>query len=159
MPSNLCGPDDNYDAESSHVLAALIRKFHDAKVRGEDEVVVWGTGTPRREFLHVDDLADALVLLMQTWSEEQPINVGTGKDVTILELAQTIAGVLGYKGQFVFDNTKPDAAPRTLLEISQLAALGWRPGIDLETGIRQTYKWYRKQSAGFFQNLSSGGAR
>jgi GDP-L-fucose synthase len=149
MPTNLYGPNDNFEPLSSHVLPALLAKIDTANRSGDSTVTIWGTGTPRREFLHVDDLADALVLLMQTWSEEQPINVGTGEDVTILELAQTIAGVLGYKGQFVFDKTKPDGAPRKLLDTSQLAALGWRPHIDLETGIRQTYDWYRKQNGGF----------
>ena len=156
MPTNLYGPNDNFEPLSSHVLPALLAKIDTAKRSGDSTVTIWGTGTPRREFLHVDDLADALVLLMQTWSEEQPINVGTGEDVTILELAQTIAGVLGYKGQFVFDKTKPDGAPRKLLDTSQLAALGWRPHIDLETGIRQTYDWYRKHSGGFAEQLSSG---
>jgi len=152
MPTNLFGPNDNFEPLSSHVLPALLAKIDTAKRSGDPTVTIWGTGTPRREFLHVDDLADALVLVMQTWSEEQPINVGTGEDVTILELAHTIARVLGYKGQFVFDKTKPDGAPRKLLDTSKLAALGWRPHIDLETGIRQTYDWYRKQSGGFVEH-------
>ena len=144
MPTNLYGPDDNFELLSSHVLPALLAKIDSATRSGHPTVTIWGTGTPRREFLHVDDLAEALVFLMQTWSEEQPINVGTGTEVTILELAQTIATVIGYNGQFVFDPTKPDGAPRKLLDTSQFAALGWRPHIDLATGIRQTYDWYRK---------------
>ncbi len=144
MPTNLYGPDDNFELLSSHVLPALLAKIDSATRSGDPTVTIWGTGTPRREFLHVDDLAEALVFLMRTWSEEQPINVGTGTEVTILELAQTIATVIGYKGRFVFDATKPDGAPRKLLDTSQLAALGWRPHIDLATGIRQTYDWYRK---------------
>jgi GDP-L-fucose synthase len=144
MPTNLYGPDDNFELLSSHVLPALLAKIDSATRSGHPTVTIWGTGTPRREFLHVDDLAEALVFLMQRWSEERPINVGMGRDVTILELAQTIASVIGYKGQFVFDATKPDGAPRKLLDTSQLAALGWRPHIDLATGIGQTYEWYRK---------------
>jgi GDP-L-fucose synthase len=143
MPTNLYGPNDNFELISSHVLPALITKIDAAARLGRPSVTIWGSGTPRREFLHVDDLADAVVFLMQTWSEEEPLNIGTGQDITILELAHTIAGVIGYKGEFVLDRSKPDGAPRKLLDVSKLASLGWQPCIDLETGIRRTYEWYR----------------
>jgi GDP-L-fucose synthase len=147
MPTNLYGPNDNFDLLSSHVLAALLSKI-DAAVRECREVVeIWGTGSPRREFLHVDDLADAVVFLMKTWSDEEPINIGTGTDVTISELAKLIAEIVGFSGRFVFDGSKPDGTPRKLLDVSKLAALGWRPQIELQTGIRQTYDWYRTSSA------------
>jgi GDP-L-fucose synthase len=143
MPTNLYGPNDNFDLLSSHVLPALLAKI-DAAVRdGREAVELWGSGRPRREFLHVDDLADAVVFLMKHWSEEEPINIGTGIDVTIAALAQLIADVVGFTGRFVFDASKPDGTPRKLLDVSKLAALGWRPRIDLEVGIRQTYEWYR----------------
>ena len=143
MPTNLYGPNDNFDLLSSHVLPALLAKI-DAAVRdGRETVELWGSGRPRREFLHVDDLADAVVFLMKHWSEEEPINIGTGIDVTIAALAQLIADVVGFTGRFVFDASKPDGTPRKLLDVSKLAALGWRPRIDLEVGIRQTYEWYR----------------
>jgi GDP-L-fucose synthase len=148
MPTNLYGPDDNFDLLSSHVLAALIAKT-DAAIRQAGETVeIWGTGQPRREFLHVDDLADAVVFLMQNWSEDEPINIGSGEDVTIAELAGLIARVLGFTGRFVFDPSKPDGAPRKLLDVSKLTALGWRPRIGLAEGIRQTYDWYRTRVAG-----------
>jgi GDP-L-fucose synthase len=143
MPTNLYGPNDNFDLLSSHVLAALIAKIDTAARERHDTVDIWGTGRPRREFLHVDDLADATVFLMKTWSEEDPINIGTGEDVTITELARVIANVVGFTGRFVFDPAKPDGAPRKLLDVSKLTALGWRPRIDLKAGIRQTYDWYR----------------
>jgi GDP-L-fucose synthase len=143
MPTNLYGPNDNFDLVSSHVLAALIAKT-DAAIRQAGETVeIWGTGRPRREFLHVDDLADAVVFLMKGWSEDEPINIGSGEDVTIAELAGLIARVLGFTGRFVFDPSKPDGAPRKLLDVSKLTALGWRPRIGLAEGIRQTYDWYR----------------
>jgi GDP-L-fucose synthase len=143
MPTNLYGPHDNFDLASGHVLAALIAKT-DAAIRQAGETVeIWGTGQPRREFLHVDDLADAVVFLMQNWSEDEPINIGSGEDVTIAELAGLIARVLGFTGRFVFDPSKPDGAPRKLLDVSKLTALGWRPRIGLAEGIRQTYDWYR----------------
>jgi GDP-L-fucose synthase len=142
MPTNLYGPGDNFDLTSSHVLPALIRKFHDAKAGGSGEVVVWGTGTPRREFLHVDDLADALVMLMQRYSEETPINVGCGADVSIAELAGLVGEVVGFKGRLVFDTSKPDGAPRKLLDVSKLSALGWKPKIRLKDGIAATYGWF-----------------
>jgi GDP-L-fucose synthase len=143
MPTNLYGPNDNFDLLSSHVLAALIAKIDAAVRHGREAVEIWGTGSPRREFLHVDDLADALVFLMQHWSEEEPINIGTGTDVTIAELARLIADIAGFEGRFVFDPAKPDGTPRKLLDVAKLTALGWYPKIGLEAGIRQTYDWYR----------------
>ena len=143
MPTNLYGPNDNFDLLAGHVLPALLAKIDAAMRVGRDTVEIWGSGRPRREFLHVDDLADAVVFLMKTWSEDEPINIGTGTDVTIAELARTIADVVGFTGQFVYDNSKPDGTPRKLLDISKLTALGWRPRITLEAGIRQTYEWYR----------------
>ena len=143
MPTNLYGPNDNFDLLSSHVLAALIAKTDAAIRQAGATVEVWGTGRPRREFLHVDDLADAVVFLMKGWSEDEPINIGSGEDVTIAELAGLIARVLGFTGRFVFDPSKPDGAPRKLLDVSKLTALGWRPRIGLAEGIRQTYDWYR----------------
>ena len=142
MPTNLYGPNDNFDPLSSHVLAALIAKIDAAAREGRDTVEIWGTGQPRREFLHVDDLADAAVFLFETWSEAEWINIGTGDDLTIADLAQLIAGVIGFRGHFVCDPTKPDGAPRKLLDVSKLTALGWQPQIDLMTGIRQTHEWY-----------------
>jgi GDP-L-fucose synthase len=142
MPTNLYGPGDNFDLRSSHVLPALIRKFHDAKLNASLQVVVWGTGTPRREFLHVDDLADAAVFLMQNYDDPEIVNVGTGADATIRELAEMVARVTGYKGEIVFDTSKPDGTPRKLLDVSKLTGLGWKASIDLETGIARTYEWY-----------------
>jgi GDP-L-fucose synthase len=145
MPTNLYGPGDNFDLQSSHVLPALIRKFHEAKVNGQPEVTVWGSGTPRREFLHVDDLAAAAVHLMQNWDDERIVNVGTGVDVTIRELAELVSAAVGYTGAIVFDPTKPDGTPRKLLDVSRLQATGWRPSIELADGIRTTYQWYLEQ--------------
>jgi GDP-L-fucose synthase len=147
MPTNLYGPGDNFSLESSHVLPALIRKCHDARVEGRDEVVVWGSGAPRREFLHVDDLADALVVLMQRYSDEAPINVGCGEDVSIAELARLVSEVVGFKGKLVFDTSKPDGTPRKLLEVSKLTALGWAPKIALKEGIAGTYAWFLQHGA------------
>jgi GDP-L-fucose synthase len=146
MPTNLYGPGDNFDLESSHVLPALLRKMHTAKQTGAKTVTLWGSGTPRREFLHVDDLADAAVFLMQSYDDAQIINVGTGTDVTIRELAETIARVVGFEGDLAFDATKPDGTPRKLLDVSRLAALGWKAKIALEDGIRSTYAWFCDQS-------------
>ena len=148
MPTNLYGPNDNFDLVSSHVLAALIAKTDAAIRQAGATVEIWGTGRPRREFLHVDDLADAVVFLMKNWSEDEPINIGSGEDVTIAELAGLIARVLGFTGRFVFDPSKPDGAPRKLLDVSKLTALRWRPRIGLAEGIRQTYDWYRTAIAG-----------
>jgi GDP-L-fucose synthase len=142
MPTNLYGAGDNFDLEKSHVLPALMRKFHEAKIAGAPEVVVWGSGSPRREFLHVDDLADAAVFLMRNYNDPGIINVGTGSDVTIRELAEIVQRVTGYEGRLVFDTTRPDGTPRKLLDVSKLAALGWQARVKLEDGIARTYEWY-----------------
>jgi GDP-L-fucose synthase len=142
MPTNLYGPGDNFDLQSSHVLPALIRKMHEAVRTGAEEVVVWGTGTPRREFLHVDDLADAAVFLLQNYDAGEIVNVGTGVDVTIRELAEMIARAAGFTGKIAFDASKPDGTPRKLLDVTRLTALGWRPKIALADGIAQTWRWY-----------------
>ena len=144
MPTNLYGPNDNFDLQSSHVLPALMRKFHEAKEEGRDEVVVWGTGSPRREFLHVDDLADACLFLMRHYDEDSHINVGTGEDLSIRELAETIRDVVAPGMRLTFDATKPDGMPRKLLDVSRLHALGWRHRIELREGIEQTYRWFRE---------------
>ena len=142
MPTNLYGPDDNFDLASSHVLPALIAKFHQAKESGADSVAIWGSGTPRREFLHVDDLADACVWLMRAYSAEEPINIGTGEDITIAELARLVGKVVGWQGRLVFDATKPDGTPRKLLDVSRLRAIGWCHRIPLGEGIASTYRWF-----------------
>jgi GDP-L-fucose synthase len=142
MPTNLYGPGDNFDLASSHVLPALIRKFHEAKLRGDREVVIWGTGTPRREFLHVDDLADACVFLMKGYADEAPVNVGVGEDVSIRELAELVARVVGYDGAIVNDTSKPDGTPRKLLDVSRLTAMGWTAKVPLEDGVRATWRWF-----------------
>jgi GDP-L-fucose synthase len=147
MPTNLYGPGDNFDLQNSHVLPALLRKFHEAKAAGSSEVVVWGTGTPRREFLHVADLADAAVFLMKQYDGEEMVNVGVGEDVTIRELAELIKEVVGYKGKIVFDSAKPDGTPRKLLDVGRLNALGWRARISLKEGIKAAYEWYLANSA------------
>jgi GDP-L-fucose synthase len=139
MPTNLYGPNDNYDLATSHVLPALIRKAHEAKARGDQEYVVWGSGTPRREFLYVDDLAEACVHLMETGYDGPLVNIGTGEDVTIRELAQTVMQVVGFDGRIVFDNSKPDGTPRKLLDVSRIAALGWRARTELRHGIAAAY--------------------
>jgi GDP-L-fucose synthase len=142
MPTNLYGPGDNFDPQTSHVVPALIRKFHHAHRDKQPEVVVWGTGAPRREFLYVDDLASAAVFLMQHYDESEIVNVGTGEDVTIKELAEAVARAAGYKGRLVFDTSKPDGTPRKLLDVTRLHNLGWRHSISLEEGIRSTYDWF-----------------
>jgi GDP-L-fucose synthase len=142
MPTNLYGPGDNFDLKTSHVLPALIRKFHEAKQSGAASVAVWGSGTPRREFLHVDDLADAALFLMQHYDREEITNVGTGEDVTISEISHIIAEATGYQGRIEFDSSMPDGTPRKLLDVSRLCALGWRPSIPLRDGIQSTYEWY-----------------
>jgi GDP-L-fucose synthase len=142
MPANLYGPGDNYDLETSHVLPALIRKAHEAKVRGDEQIAIWGTGSPRREFLHVDDCADALVHLMKVYSRDQHINVGSGEDVQIIDLARLIAEVVGFKGEIACDLTKPDGTLRKLMSNARLTDLGWRPAIDLRQGIVSTYSTY-----------------
>jgi GDP-L-fucose synthase len=147
MPTNLYGPEDNFDLTSSHVLPALIAKAHDAKKSGTPVLSLWGTGTPRREFLHVDDLADACVFLMKTYSDEQLVNIGVGHDVTIRELAELIADVVGFKGTFAFDTSKPDGTPRKLVDVGRINALGWKAKTGLREGIAATYEWYRKNIA------------
>jgi GDP-L-fucose synthase len=147
MPTNLYGPGDNFDLQNSHVLPALIRRFHEAKLHNDESVTVWGTGTPRREFLHVDDLADAVLYLLQTYDAEPIVNVGWGEDVTIRELAELIVSVIGYRGTLAFDSTKPDGTPRKLLDVTRLTNLGWKPRIPLKTGIERTYAWFQEHSA------------
>lgn len=142
MPTNLYGLNDNFDLANSHVLPALMRKFHEAKVNGDPTVTVWGTGTPLREFLYVDDLADALVFLMNTYNNVDFVNIGTGQEVSIKELALTMKAVVGYEGELVFDTTKPDGTPRKLLDVTRLKAAGWQAKTDLKTGIEQTYAWF-----------------
>ena len=151
LPTNLYGPGDNFDLETSHVLPAMIRKVGDARVSGAPSVTLWGTGTPRREFLYVDDLADACVFLMQHYSQEQPINVGCGEDLTIRELATKIAGVTEYRGRFEFDSSRPDGTPRKILDVSRLSALGWHAKTSLDAGLAATWNWYSRQ-----QPLHSG---
>lgn len=145
MPTNLYGPGDNFDLNNSHVLPALIRKFHEAKVSGSPHVVLWGTGTPRREFLHVDDMADACVFLMQTYDQPEIVNVGTGEDITIREAAELIADVVGFKGELVYDTTKPDGTPRKMLDVTRLHSLGWKARRPLREGVEETYNWYVTQ--------------
>jgi GDP-L-fucose synthase len=148
MPTNLYGPRDNFDLASSHVLPAMIRKFHDAKAQGRREVTLWGTGTPRREFLHVDDLADACVFLMRRYDEASHVNVGTGEDLTIGALAETVREIVHPQAQIVYDTSKPDGTPRKLLDVSRLHALGWRHRIGLREGIASAYDWFLKHYAG-----------
>jgi GDP-L-fucose synthase len=148
MPTNLYGSGDNFDLNSSHVIPALMAKAHAAKIKREPEFVVWGSGAPHREFLHVDDLADALVFVMKHYSSEEHINIGTGSEVTIAELATLVAGVVGFSGKLRFDPSKPDGTPRKLLDSSRLLELGWRPRVSLEDGLRQTYQWYVRQVVG-----------
>jgi GDP-L-fucose synthase len=148
MPTNLYGPGDNYDLQASHVLPALIRKAHEAKMRGEREIVIWGTGTPRREFLHVDDCADALVHIMKVYSEAEHINVGSGEDLAIIDLARLVAEVVGFKGEIAHDLSKPDGTPRKLMSGAKLTALGWHPRIGLREGITDAYRSYLKDWSG-----------
>ncbi|MFZ1987925.1 MAG: GDP-L-fucose synthase [Minisyncoccia bacterium] len=147
MPTNLYGPDDNFDPLHSHVLPGLMRRFHEAKIAGSTEVEVWGTGSPRREFLHVNDLASALVFLMETYNENEPINIGTGEDISIKELAELLREVTSYTGMLSWDHTKPDGTPQKLLDVSKLHALGWKHSISLEDGIHDTYRWYLEHQA------------
>jgi GDP-L-fucose synthase len=142
MPTNLYGPGDNFDLNSSHVLPALLRKFHEARRDGAPSVTIWGTGTPRREFLHVDDLADACVHIMQHHNGDELVNIGCGEDIAIGELAQLVAEVVGYKGALNFDTSKPDGTPRKLLDVTRLSLLGWSPRISLRDGVATTYKWF-----------------
>jgi GDP-L-fucose synthase len=148
MPTNLYGPGDNFDLATSHVLPAMIRRFHEAKLSGADSVTLWGTGTPRREFLHVDDLARACVFLLERYDDPAPINVGVGQDLSIRELAELVADVIGYTGRLEFDTDKPDGTPRKLLDTSRINALGWRAEIPLRDGIVSTYDWFVANEAG-----------
>ena len=142
MPTNIYGPNDNFDLETSHVLAALLRKAHEAKTRKERELIVWGSGKPRREFLHVDDLASACALLLEQYDSPEIINVGCGEDISIRELAELICDVVGFDGKLTWDATKPDGTPRKLLDVTRLRALGWQPSIPLRNGIARTYEWF-----------------
>lgn len=154
MPTNLYGPGDNFDLRNSHVLPALIRKFHEAKEAGAGEVTVWGSGTPRREFLHVDDLADAAVFLMNTYDSPEIVNVGVGEDVSIAELAEIVREVVGFAGKIVYDASKPDGTPRKLLDVSRVQGLGWKARIGLREGVEGTYAWYRQSSCSGLHNFN-----
>jgi len=147
MPTNLYGPGDNFDLENSHVLPALIRKFHEAKVRGDSTVTIWGSGRPLREFCHVDDCADACVFLMNNYSDEQIVNIGVGSDISIMGLAELVKNIVGFEGDIQLDISKPDGTPRKLVDTGRINALGWKPGIDLESGIQATYDWFLKEEA------------
>lgn len=148
MPTNLYGPGDNYDLQTSHVLPALIRRFHEAKQIGVEEVALWGTGSPRREFLFVDDLAEACLFLLDTYEDPQIINVGTGEEQTIRELAETVARIVGFEGRIAFDPSKPDGTPRKLLDVSRIQALGWKATTSLEEGIARSYRWFLESHPG-----------
>lgn len=147
MPTNQYGPNDNFDLESSHVLPALLRKLHDAKISNAKEVVMWGTGSPKREFLHVDDTADACVHLMETYDGDEIVNIGTGEDISIKELAEMIKEIVGFEGEIINDTTKPDGTPRKLLDVSRLHSLGWKHKIPLKDGIKMTYDWFLENRA------------
>lgn len=144
MPTNLYGPGDNFDLQSSHVMPALIRKAHEARLKGDQTITIWGTGTPRREFLHVDDCADACVHLMKTYSDVEHVNVGSGEDVTILELTQMVCDVVGFTGEIIHDPSKPDGTPRKLMSAEKIRGLGWKPRIPLELGLKTTYEWFKQ---------------
>jgi GDP-L-fucose synthase len=146
MPTNLYGPGDNFDLENSHVLPALIRKFHEAKVRGDKTVTIWGSGKPKREFLYVDDMAGAVVFLMENYSSDQIINLGVGDDISIKELAELVKSQIGFLGDLVFDSSKPDGTPRKLMDVSLLNSLGWKAKTSLDNGVAQTYQWYVQQA-------------
>ena len=148
MPTNLYGPNDNFDLQNAHVLPALIRKFHEAKVADQKEVVVWGTGSPRREFLYIEDLADACVFFMNNYNSSEIINIGVGKDISIRELALMVKEIVDYNGELVFDTSKPDGTPRKLLDVSKLSSLGWKAKTSLEEGIKKTYEWYAEMLEG-----------
>lgn len=147
MPTNLYGPGDNFDLNSSHVMPALIRKAHEAKLKGDSEIVVWGTGTPRREFLHCDDCADALVFLLKNYSGDEHVNVGSGEDISILELTQLVCDVVGFKGGIIHDLSKPDGTPRKLMSAEKLRGLGWAPKITLRDGIAASYEWFKANAS------------
>jgi GDP-L-fucose synthase len=143
MPTNMYGPGDNFDLENSHVLPALIRKFHDAKTRGDSSVTIWGTGSPKREFLHSDDLGRACLFLLENYDDDVAINVGVGEDISIKDLAELIGEIVGFQGEITWDNSRPDGTPRKLLDVSRVSKLGWKPSIPLRRGIEDTYAWYR----------------
>ena len=145
MPTNLYGPGDNFDLQNGHVLPAMIRRFHEAKLSGASPVTLWGTGTPRREFLHVDDLARACLFLLEHYDAPEPINVGVGEDITVRELAETVARIVGYEGDLAWDESKPDGTPRKLLDVTKLTDLGWKADISFEDGVRSTYEWFVEQ--------------
>ncbi len=147
MPTNLFGPNDNFDLNSSHVMPALMRKFHEAKLNNTPQVEVWGTGTPRREFCHVEDCADACIYLMNNYNEADIVNIGVGKDISIGELAEMVKQVVGYEGEIVFDRSKPDGTPRKLVDATKILGLGWQPGIALREGVTTTYQWYLENKA------------
>jgi GDP-L-fucose synthase len=147
MPTNLYGPGDNFDLEKSHVLPALIRKFHDAKLKNEPAVVLWGTGTALREFLHVDDMADASLFLLQHYDDGEIVNIGVGQDISIADLAGIVQEVVGYAGRIEYDSSKPDGTPRKLVDVSKIRRLGWRATIELRAGIEQTYRWFLENHA------------
>ena len=157
MPTNLYGPGDSFDLDGAHVIPALMRRMHEARARGADDVVVWGSGTPRREFLHVDDLADAALFLMERYASERHVNVGTGRDLTIGTLAGTIREVVGFQGRLVYDRSKPDGTPRKLLDISRLSALGWRASTELRAGLASTYRWFVEQGTSVRGVLAESG--
>lgn len=156
MPTNLYGPGDNFDLEASHVVPALIRKAHEAKIRGSSEMTIWGTGEPRREFLHVDDCADALVYLMKRYSASEHVNVGSGRDVAIRQLAETICDVIGFEGKVITDVSKPDGTPRKLMASTKLGNMGWHPRIGLESGIFSTYRWFLENAAKEKEHAKTG---
>ena len=149
MPTNMYGPGDNFDLENSHVLPALIRKFHDAKVRGDSSVSLWGTGSPKREFLYSDDLGRACLFLLENYDDDVAINVGFGEDISIIELAELIKSIVGFQGGIEWDSSKPDGSPRKLLDVSRMKALGWSPSVNLGEGIALTYEWFSKKGANF----------
>ncbi len=144
MPTNLYGPYDNYDLKDSHVLPAMIRKFHEAKVNGADAVELWGTGSPLREFLYVDDMADACVFLLENYSGEQHVNIGTGKEITIRELAETVCRTVGFEGKIIWNKDMPDGTPRKLTNVDKLHNMGWKHKVDLEEGVRLAYEWFKE---------------
>jgi GDP-L-fucose synthase len=152
MPTNLYGPGDNFDPLGSHVIPGLLRRFHEAKLARAEEIAVWGSGTPRREFLYVDDLAEALYVVMERYESPETINVGTGEDVTIAELAALVKEIVGFEGKIVFDSSKPDGTPRKLLDVSRIAGLGWRPAWSLTDGLRETYRWMTASEGVSFRN-------
>jgi GDP-L-fucose synthase len=147
MPTNLFGPNDNFNLETSHLLPALMRKFHEAKINGDKQVVMWGTGTPKREMLHVDDLADACLFLMNNYDSPDIINIGTGEDLSILEIAESIKNVVGFNGEIITDTSKPDGTMRKLLDVSKITEVGWKAKIKFEDGLKSTYKWYKESLA------------